>query len=74
LCDTASDKATVLELGGVILPLEHYSIIVTFAPTTDDTTITALLKEIRLALMNHKTHFFKGGLALQVASPIPALP
>jgi hypothetical protein len=59
LCDTASDKATLRELGGVILPLEHHSIIVTFAPTTDDTTRTALPKEIRLVLKNHKTLFFK---------------
>ena len=42
MCDTVSDKATLLELGGIILPLEHHSIIVTFAPTTDDTTKTAL--------------------------------
>jgi hypothetical protein len=42
LCDTVSDKANLLELGGVILPLEHHSIIVTFAFTTDNTTRTAL--------------------------------
>jgi hypothetical protein len=72
VCDTVSDKTALLGLGGVILPLKHHSIIVTFAPTTDDTTRTALPKKIRLALMNHKTHFFKGGLTLQVASSIPA--
>ena len=74
LCDTVSDKATLLELGGLMLPLEHHSIIVTFAPTTDDTTRTALPQEICLALKNHKTHFFKGGLTLQVTSFIPAPP
>jgi hypothetical protein len=65
MCDTVSDKATLLEMGGVITPLEHHSRIVTFAPTTDDTTKTALPKEIRLALENHKTHFFKEGLTLR---------
>ena len=73
-CDTVSDKTTLLDIGGVILPLEHHTIFVTFAPTADDTTRTALPKELRLALLNHKQHFFKGGLTLQVASAIPASP
>ncbi len=45
-----------------------------FAPSTDDTTRTALPKELRLALIHHKDHFFKGGLTLQVASSISAPP
>jgi hypothetical protein len=42
LCDTVSDKTTLLEIGGVILPLERHTIFVTFAPTVDDTVRTAL--------------------------------
>ncbi len=74
LCDTVSDKTTLLETGGVILPLERYTVFITFAPTADDTTRTALPKELRLALLSHKSFFFKGGLTLQVASSIPAPP
>ena len=64
LCDTVSDKTTLLEIGGFILPLERHMIFVTFAPTVDDTTRTALPKELRLALIHHKKYFFEGGLAL----------
>jgi hypothetical protein len=64
LCDTVSDKATLLELGGVNLPLERHTIFVTFTPTLDDTTRTALPKELRLALIHHKKYFFKGSLTL----------
>jgi hypothetical protein len=74
LCESVSDKTTLLEIGGVILPLERHTIFVSFAPTADDTTRTALPKELRLALIHHKDHFFKGGLTLQVASSILAPP
>ena len=50
-----SDKTTLLEIGGGgILPLERHTILVTFAPTVDDTARTALPKELRLALIHHK--------------------
>ncbi len=74
LWDTVSDKTTLLEIGGVILPLERHTIFVTFAPTGDDTSRTTLPKELRLALINHKKYFFKGGLTLQVTSSIPVPP
>jgi hypothetical protein len=74
LCDTVSDKTTLLETGGVILPMELHTIFITFAPTADDATRTSLPKELRLALLSHKNLFFKGGLTLQVASSIPAHP
>jgi hypothetical protein len=74
LCDTVSDKTTLLEIGGVILPLERHTILVTLAPTADDTSRTSLPKELRLAVINHKKHFFKGGFTLQVTSSIPVPP
>jgi len=74
LCDTVNDKTTLLEIRGVILPLERHTIFVTFAPTVDDTVRTALPKELRLALIHHKKYFFKGVLTLQVASSIPVSP
>ena len=54
LCNTVRDKTTLLEIGGVILPLELRTIFITFAPTADDTTHTTLPKELRLALLSHK--------------------
>ena len=69
------DKTILLEVGGVILPLNSHTIFVTFAPTVDDTARTALLGELKLALIHHKKHFFnKGGLTLQVVSSIPVSP
>jgi hypothetical protein len=53
-----------LEVEGVILPLDRHTIFVTFAPTVDDTTRTALSRELRLAFIRHKKHFFNGGLTL----------
>ena len=66
LCDTVSDKATLLAVGGGggILPLERHTLCVTFAPIVDDTARTTLPKELRLALIHHKKYFFKGGLTL----------
>ncbi len=74
LCESVSDKTTLLEIGGIILPLERHTIFVSFAPTADDTTRTALSKELRLALIHYKDHFFKGGLTLHVAFSILAPP
>ncbi len=65
LCDTVSDKTTLLE---------RYTIFVTFAPTADDTSRTTLPKELRLALINNKKYFFKGGFILQMTSSIPVPP
>jgi hypothetical protein len=65
---------TLLEIGGIILPLERHTIFVTFAPTAEDTSRTTLPKELRLALINHKKYFFKGGLTLRVTSSIPVPP
>jgi hypothetical protein len=74
LCDTVNDKTTLLEIGGVILPLKQHTIFVTFAPTADDMSRRTLPKELILALINHKKYFFKGGLTLQVTSSIPVPP
>ena len=53
LCETVSDKTILLEIGGgVILPLEQHTIFITFVPTADDTTRSALPKELRLALLS----------------------
>jgi len=53
-----------MEVGGIILPLDHHAIFVTFAPAVNDTARMALPKKLRLALIHHKKHFFKGGLTL----------
>jgi hypothetical protein len=74
LCESITGKTTLLETGGVILPLERHTIYVSFAPMTDDTARTAMPKALRLALIHHKNYFFKGVLTLQVASSIPAPP
>ncbi len=42
----------------------------TFAPTADDMSRTTLPKKLKLALINHKKYFFKGGLTIQVTSSI----
>ena len=74
LFDTNSNKLTLLEVGGIILPLERDEIYITFAPTADDTARTPLPKDVRLALKIHKRLFFSGGLTLHIASSIPAPP
>ena len=53
LCDTVLDKTTLLEAGGVILPIDHHLVVVTFVPTADDTSRVALLKELRRTLLSH---------------------
>jgi len=62
LFDTASDKTTLLEIGGggVIRPLERHTIFITFAPTVDDTVRTVIPKELRLALIHHTNTSSKG--------------
>ena len=74
LCDTNIDKSTLLEIGGIIVPIKRHEIYVTFAPTTDDTALTSLPKDIRLALETHKKIFFSEGLTLHIASSIHAPP
>jgi len=74
LCDTNNDKSTLLEVGGIILPLERHEICVTFASTANDTARTFLPKDIRFALKTHMRLFFSGGLILDIASSIPAPP
>ena len=74
LCDTVSAKTTLMEISGVILPLDRHTMCVTFAPTVEDTARTALPRELGLALIHHKKHFFKGGLTLQVVSSISVVP
>ncbi len=54
--------------------MELHTVFITFALTSDDSTRTALPRELRLAFLSHKNLFFKGGLTLQVASSIPAHP
>jgi len=68
LCNTVSDKTTLLEIGGIILPFECHMIFVTFAPTVDYMTRTALLKALRLVLVQSKKHFSKRDPALKVTS------
>jgi len=55
LCDTIDNKDTLLNRGGIILPLGNMTLFLTFAPTADVTIRTSLPKEIRLALGSHKT-------------------
>jgi len=55
LCETGSDKDTMSNCEGIVLPMGQMSLYVTFAPTMDDTIRTSLPKEIRIALRSHKT-------------------
>jgi hypothetical protein len=74
LCDTVSDNDTLLNCGGLILPMGQITLFLTFAPTADDTIRTSLPKEIRLAFRSHKALFYQGGLMLTVTSSILAPP
>ena len=58
ICETGSDKDTLENCGGIVLPMEQMTLYVTFSPTADDTIRTSLPKEIRLALRSHKSLFF----------------
>jgi hypothetical protein len=73
-CDKVNDKNTLLNCGGIILPMGHITLFLTFALTADDTIRTSLPKEIRLALRSHNALFFRGGLVLSVASFISSPP
>ncbi len=72
ICETGSDRDTIENCGGIILPKEQMTLYVAFAPTADDTVRTSLSKEIRLALRSHKALFFPGGLVLNETSSISA--
>jgi len=74
LCDTTNDQDTLLSCGGIVLPIGHMSMYVTFAPSMDDTLRTSLPKEVRIALRSHKALFYQGGLVLIVSSSIPLTP
>ena len=74
LCDTTSDQVTLLNCGGLVLPIGHMSLYVSFAPSMDDTLRTSLPREVRIALRSHKALFYQGGLTLSVSSSIPLTP
>jgi hypothetical protein len=57
LCDTTNDQDTLLNCGGIVLPIGHMSLYVNFAPSMDDTLRTPRPKEVRIALRNRKTLF-----------------
>jgi hypothetical protein len=61
LCETVSDKDTLSNCWGIILPIGQMSLYVTVAPTINDTVRTSLPKEIRVALRSIKTLFYQGG-------------
>ena len=71
LCDTTSDQDTLLNYGGIVMPLGKMSLYVTFAPSMDNTIRTSLQREVHIALRIHKALFYKGGLVLNVAASIP---
>ena len=50
MSDTVSDKDTLLNCGGIILPMGQVPLFLTFAPAADDIIRISLSKEIRLAL------------------------
>ncbi len=66
LCDTITDKDTLLNCGGIILPMGPMSLYVTFASSMDDTIRTSLPREVRLALQSHKSLFYQGDLLMSV--------
>lgn len=74
LCETTSDQDTLLNSGGLVIPLGSVSLYVSFSPTMDDTIRTSLPREMRIALRNHKNLFYLGGLVLTVTSSIPLTP
>ena len=50
------------------------SLYVSFAPSMDDTLRTSHPRKVRIALRNHKTLFYQGGLTLNVFSSILLTP
>jgi hypothetical protein len=59
LSDTFSDMDTLINCGGIILPMGKMYLFFAFAPTADDTIRTSLPKEIRLALRSYKVFFYQ---------------
>ena len=55
ICETVSDKDTLINFGGLILPFGGMTLFFTFSRTADDPLRTSLLKEIRLALRSHSS-------------------
>jgi len=74
LCDTTSDHDTLLNNGGLVIPMGGISLYVSFSMTMDDTIRTSLSRELRIALHSHKDLFYPGGLVLCVTSSIPLTP
>ena len=74
LYDTTSDKDTLLNCGGLVLPIGHMSLYVSFVPSMDDTLRTSLPREVLNALRSHKALFYQRGLTLNVSSSIPLTP
>jgi len=62
ICDTVDDKYTLLNCGGIILPMGHMTLFLIFIPTADDTIRASLPKKIRLALHSHKALFYQESL------------
>jgi hypothetical protein len=58
LCDTTSDQDILLNCGGLVLPIGHMFLYVSFAPLMDDTLRTSLPKEARIALRSHTALFY----------------
>jgi hypothetical protein len=60
LCGTISDKDTLLNYGGIILPmLGQMLVYLTFAPSMDNMIRTSFPKEVLLVLWNHKSLFYQ---------------
>jgi hypothetical protein len=74
LFDTTSDQDTLLNCGGLVLPIGHMALYVSFAPSMDDKMRTSLPREVRIALRSHKALFYQEGLTLNVSSSIPLTP
>jgi hypothetical protein len=70
LCETTSDQDTLLNSGGLVIPMGSISLYVSFSPYMDDTLRASLPKETQLALRSHHALFYQGG-PLSVASSIP---
>ncbi len=60
LCDTTSDQDTLLNSGGMVIPMGGIPLYVSFSTTTDETIRTSLSRELRVALRSHKEHFYSG--------------
>ena len=72
LCETVSDTDALFSSRGLILPFGVMTLFLTFSPTADDTILTSLPKEIKLAMRSHKAMFYTGGLLLTVTFSVAA--